>query len=164
MEVNGVFWLIKRLQGFLLSFGAMSDGREGGCACGVVRYRLTSEPLFVHCCHCLNCQRQTGSAFVINLLIEADRVEVRGEPQPVDAVELGGGAVQPPPVPQERDQREEQDPAGPEVAVRARDEPDDRADEERDERRARLLDELATQCRPPGRELCSAGDGGRGQA
>jgi len=55
--------------------------REGGCACGAVRYRLTSDPLFVHCCHCLNCQRQTGSAFVINLLIEAERVEVlAGEP------------------------------------------------------------------------------------
>jgi hypothetical protein len=59
--------------------------REGGCACGAVRYRLSSEPLFVHCCHCLNCQRQTGSAFVINLLIEADRVEsLAGDPQPVD--------------------------------------------------------------------------------
>jgi hypothetical protein len=58
--------------------------REGGCACGDIRYRLASDPLFVHCCHCLNCQRQTGSAFVINLLIEADRVEVlSGEPQPV---------------------------------------------------------------------------------
>ena len=62
----------------------MSVSREGGCACGAVRYRLTSAPLFVHCCHCLNCQRQTGSAFVINLLIEADRVELRGDPQPVD--------------------------------------------------------------------------------
>jgi hypothetical protein len=63
----------------------MSVSREGGCACGAVRYRLTSESLFTHCCHCLNCQRQTGSAFVINLLIEADRVElVAGEPQPVD--------------------------------------------------------------------------------
>jgi hypothetical protein len=63
----------------------MSVPREGGCACGEVRYRLTSDPLFVHCCHCLNCQRQTGSAFVINLLIEADRVEVlAGDPQPVD--------------------------------------------------------------------------------
>ena len=41
--------------------------------------------MFVHCCHCLNCQRQTGSAFVINLLIEADRVELlSGEPEPVD--------------------------------------------------------------------------------
>jgi hypothetical protein len=59
--------------------------REGGCACGAVRYRLTSDPLFTHCCHCLNCQRQTGSAFVINLLIETDRVElVAGDPQPVD--------------------------------------------------------------------------------
>jgi hypothetical protein len=58
--------------------------REGGCACGAVRYRLTSDPLFVHCCHCLNCQRQTGSAFVVNVLIEADRVELlAGEPQPV---------------------------------------------------------------------------------
>jgi hypothetical protein len=58
---------------------------EGGCSCGAVRYRLTSEPLFTHCCHCLNCQRQTGSAFVINLLVEADRVEVlSGDPEPVD--------------------------------------------------------------------------------
>ena len=63
----------------------MSVGREGGCACGAVRYRLTADPLFVHCCHCSNCQRQTGSAFVVNLLIEADRVEVlAGDPQPVD--------------------------------------------------------------------------------
>jgi hypothetical protein len=63
----------------------MSVAREGGCACGEVRYRLTSDPLFIHCCHCLNCQRQTGSAFVINLLIEADRVEpVAGVPHPVD--------------------------------------------------------------------------------
>jgi hypothetical protein len=64
----------------------VSEGLEGGCACGLVRYRLVSGPLIVHCCHCLNCQRQTGSAFVINLMIEADRVEVlRGEPQPVAA-------------------------------------------------------------------------------
>src|SRR5207248_882287 len=63
----------------------MSVPREGGCACGSVRYRLTDEPLFTHCCHCLNCQRQTGSAFVINLLIKADRVELLAEdPHPVD--------------------------------------------------------------------------------
>jgi hypothetical protein len=59
---------------------------EGGCSCGEVRYRLASEPLFVHCCHCLNCQRQTGSAFVVNLLIETERVELlSGEPEAVDA-------------------------------------------------------------------------------
>jgi hypothetical protein len=62
----------------------VSREREGGCACGAVRYRLTSEPLFTHCCHCLNCQRQTGSAFVINVLIETDRVELlAGEPQAI---------------------------------------------------------------------------------
>jgi hypothetical protein len=65
--------------------------REGRCACGAVRYRLTSDPMFVHCCHCLNCQRQTGSAFVINLLIEADRVELlAGDPQPVDVARDDG--------------------------------------------------------------------------
>ena len=64
----------------------MASGSEGGCACGTVRYALTGEPLVVHCCHCRNCQRQTGSAFVVNLLIEADRVELlAGEPQAVDA-------------------------------------------------------------------------------
>ncbi len=62
----------------------MSDGLEGGCACGSVRYRLGSAPMFVHCCHCRDCQRQTGSAFVINALIETDRVAIlSGEPQPV---------------------------------------------------------------------------------
>jgi len=67
---------------------------EGGCACGEVRYRLTSSPLFVNCCHCLNCQRQTGSAFVINALIETDRVELlSGEPDAVD-VERSGGKKQ----------------------------------------------------------------------
>ena len=66
--------------------------REGGCACEAVRYRLTSEPLFVHCCHCLNCQRQTGSAFVVNILIEADRVDVpAGVPAVVDVPRDVGG-------------------------------------------------------------------------
>jgi hypothetical protein len=58
--------------------------QDGGCACGAVRYRLKSKPMFVHCCHCLDCQRQTGSAFVLNALIEADRVEMlAGKAQPI---------------------------------------------------------------------------------
>ena len=70
----------------------MSVPAEGGCSCGEIRYRLTSGPLFTHCCHCLNCQRQTGSAFVINLLIEADRVEMlAGAPQPIDVPRDDGG-------------------------------------------------------------------------
>ena len=57
---------------------------EGQCACGQVRYRLTSKPMFVHCCHCRDCQRQTGSAFVVNALIESDRIDVLcGAPEPV---------------------------------------------------------------------------------
>ena len=50
---------------------------EGGCACGAVRYALKSGPMFVNCCHCTDCQRQVGSAFVINGLIETDRIEIR---------------------------------------------------------------------------------------
>ena len=52
----------------------MIEGLEGGCACGAVRFRLTSAPMFVHCCHCRDCQPQTGSAFVLNALIETDRI------------------------------------------------------------------------------------------
>jgi len=71
----------------------MGDRWEGGCSCGEVRYRLTSDPLFTHCCHCLNCQRQTGSAFVINLLVEADRLELlTGEPAAVDVPRDDGSA------------------------------------------------------------------------
>jgi hypothetical protein len=70
-------------------------GAAGGCACGALRYRLASEPLFVHCCHCRNCQRQTGSAFVVNVLIEADRLDVlAGAAQPVDAPRDDGKDVQ----------------------------------------------------------------------
>src|ERR1700683_2495051 len=60
----------------------MTQTLEGGCACGAVRYRLTSPPMFVHCCHCRDCQRQTGSAFVLNGLIATDRIELlSGRPE-----------------------------------------------------------------------------------
>ena len=49
---------------------------EGGCTCGVVRYRMWSRPLFVHCCHCRWCQRETGASFALNAMIEADRVQM----------------------------------------------------------------------------------------
>jgi hypothetical protein len=48
---------------------------EGGCACGAVRYALTAPPLIVHACHCPDCQRITGGAFVINVWIESRYVE-----------------------------------------------------------------------------------------
>lgn len=57
---------------------------EGGCTCRQVRYRMVSRPLFVHCCHCRWCQRETGSAFVLNAMSEAERVELlSGEPDVV---------------------------------------------------------------------------------
>lgn len=57
---------------------------EGGCTCRAVRYRIISAPLFVHCCHCRWCQRETGSSFALNAMIEADRVIVlTGEPEVV---------------------------------------------------------------------------------
>jgi hypothetical protein len=62
----------------------MDDVFPGHCACGAVRFRLTSRPMFVHCCHCRDCQRQTGSAFVLNALIETDRIElIAGQPHSV---------------------------------------------------------------------------------
>ncbi|KAH8174067.1 glutathione-dependent formaldehyde-activating [Sarocladium implicatum] len=43
---------------------------QGGCPCGLVRFQLELPPLIVHCCHCTACQRQQGSAFAINAVIE----------------------------------------------------------------------------------------------
>ena len=57
---------------------------QGGCTCKTVRYELTMAPLFVNCCHCRWCQRETGTAFAINALIEAENVELTaGQPEAV---------------------------------------------------------------------------------
>jgi hypothetical protein len=52
---------------------------EGGCTCGSVRYRLFGPPMIVHCCHCRWCQRETGAAFALNAVIEAERVVHEGQ-------------------------------------------------------------------------------------
>lgn len=58
---------------------------EGGCSCGAVRYRLETAPMAVHCCHCTDCQRQTGAAFAVNAMIETDRVTIlSGAPVPYE--------------------------------------------------------------------------------
>jgi len=57
---------------------------DGRCTCGAVRYRMTSAPLFVHCCHCRWCQRETGASFALNAMIESDRVVLQqGRPDTV---------------------------------------------------------------------------------
>ena len=54
----------------------------GRCSCGAVRYRMTASPVFVHACHCTWCQRETGSAFAINALIEAEHIQlIKGQPE-----------------------------------------------------------------------------------
>jgi hypothetical protein len=64
---------------------------DGGCTCRAVRYRMSSAPLFVHCCHCRWCQRETGTAFALNALIEADRVVVlEGSPEVVNTPSNSG--------------------------------------------------------------------------
>ena len=64
---------------------------SGRCACGDVRYRLAERPFAVHCCHCSDCQRETGSAFVLNGLVESEHLEVTaGEPRAVDTPSNSG--------------------------------------------------------------------------
>ena len=73
----------------------MKDARifplEGGCDCRFVRYRMTTAPLFVHCCHCRWCQRESGASFALNAMIETGRVEVlAGEPELVHTLSASG--------------------------------------------------------------------------
>jgi len=64
---------------------------DGGCTCRQVRYRMTTKPLFVHCCHCRWCQRETGTSFALNALIEADRVQLlHGEVEVIDTPSASG--------------------------------------------------------------------------
>ena len=69
----------------------MSFPLEGGCDCRAVRYRMESAPLFVHCCHCRWCQRETGASFALNALIETERVTpLAAKPELVDTPSQSG--------------------------------------------------------------------------
>ena len=69
----------------------MDEKYEGGCTCRAVRYRLTAKPMFVHCCHCTWCQRETGTSFALNALLEAECVELlQGKPDLVDTLSNSG--------------------------------------------------------------------------
>lgn len=64
---------------------------EGGCDCGRIRYRMETAPLIVHCCHCRWCQRETGTAFALNALIEAERlIHLKAEPELIDTPSQSG--------------------------------------------------------------------------
>ena len=64
---------------------------EGGCDCRAVRYRMETAPLFVHCCHCRWCQRETDASFALNAMIESERVQLlHGEVEVVDTPSNSG--------------------------------------------------------------------------
>jgi hypothetical protein len=59
----------------------MDESREGGCQCGGLRYELTSEPMAVVVCHCRDCQKQSGSAFGLSMVVRRDAFRwSQGEP------------------------------------------------------------------------------------
>jgi hypothetical protein len=68
---------------------------EGGCDCRAIRYRMETRPLFVHCCHCRWCQRESGASFALNAMIESDRVTLlAGQPEMVDTPSESGRGQQ----------------------------------------------------------------------
>jgi len=73
---------------------ANSFPAEGGCDCRAVRYRMQSAPLFVHCCHCRWCQRESGASFALNAMIESDRVDELGQPPELIQTPSASGAGQ----------------------------------------------------------------------
>jgi len=63
----------------------------GGCDCGYVRYEVKQKPIYVHCCHCSWCQRETGTAFALNALVETSEVsQLSHAPQNIDTPSASG--------------------------------------------------------------------------
>lgn len=68
---------------------------DGGCTCRAVRYRMDADPLVVHCCHCRWCQRESGAAFALNAMVEADHVRPLGIEPEIVHTPTASGAGQP---------------------------------------------------------------------
>ncbi len=51
---------------------------RGGCVCGAIRYEIAQEPLRVYACHCKDCQRSTGSAFAIGVVVPSEALQLTG--------------------------------------------------------------------------------------
>ncbi len=65
--------------------------REGGCACGAVRYQARGEPINVNNCHCRQCQCQTGSTSVVNAFFEAERLTLLSGEMSEHSFKAGSG-------------------------------------------------------------------------
>lgn len=55
---------------------------QGSCQCGAVSYTVDAEPLFTYACHCHSCQKRTGSAFSLGLVVPTEALQVTGELTP----------------------------------------------------------------------------------
>jgi hypothetical protein len=66
---------------------------EGGCLCGALRYKVVGEPLGVAICHCVNCQRNSGSAFSLNATFPAGTMTLEGHPSIYDDAGDTGNVV-----------------------------------------------------------------------
>lgn len=63
----------------------------GGCHCGAVRYEITSAPILTYTCHCTDCQRITGTAFSMAIIVpESSFRLIKGEPRPVERIADSG--------------------------------------------------------------------------
>ncbi len=52
---------------------------SGGCLCGAVRYECNAEPLGTAICHCTHCQKVSGSAFSVNVVVPAPSLTLQGQ-------------------------------------------------------------------------------------
>lgn len=71
--------------------GKVSLPLLGGCHCGALRYELSAPPLSIYNCHCTNCQKITGSAFVVSAIVREDSFAfLKGAPKRVEWVSDAG--------------------------------------------------------------------------
>ena len=63
----------------------------GGCLCGALRYRLTEDPIAFYVCHCTECQRRSGSAFGLSMIVRTDALELISGSPAMFEVELPEG-------------------------------------------------------------------------
>lgn len=55
---------------------------KGSCQCGAVTYSVSADPLFIYACHCHSCQKRTGSAFSMGLIVPVEALTLQGELTP----------------------------------------------------------------------------------
>lgn len=63
----------------------------GGCHCGALRYETSEAPILTYACHCTDCQRITGTAFSLAVIVPESGVRLtKGEPRPIERIADSG--------------------------------------------------------------------------